>query len=42
MKILDGEVLHGDHVKVDADLKAKRLTFEVAQREVETEAVATK
>jgi ATP-dependent Clp protease ATP-binding subunit ClpB len=42
MKILDGEVLHGDRVKVDADPKAKKLTFEVAQREVETEAVAAK
>jgi ATP-dependent Clp protease ATP-binding subunit ClpB len=42
LKILDGEVLHGDHVKVDADLKAKKLTFKVTQREVETEAVAAK
>jgi ATP-dependent Clp protease ATP-binding subunit ClpB len=42
MKILDGEVLHGDRVKVDADPNAKKLTFKVTQREVETEAVAAK
>ncbi|HKT25501.1 MAG TPA: ATP-dependent chaperone ClpB [Terriglobales bacterium] len=29
MKILDGEVLHGDHVAIDADRKKDRLTFEV-------------
>ena len=29
MKILDGEVLHGDHVVIDADVKNRRLTFEV-------------
>ncbi len=29
MKILDGEVLHGDHVVIDADRKKDRLTFEV-------------
>jgi ATP-dependent Clp protease ATP-binding subunit ClpB len=29
MKILDGEVLHGDHVIIDADVKNRRLTFEV-------------
>ena len=32
MKILDGEVLHGDHVVVDADQKAGKLKFEVPQR----------
>jgi ATP-dependent Clp protease ATP-binding subunit ClpB len=32
IKILDGEVLHGDHVKVDADPLNNRLTFEVAGR----------
>ena len=42
LKILDGEVLHGDRVKVDADRKGGKLTFEVTQREVETEAVAAK
>ena len=30
IKILDGEVLHGDHVKVDADPLNNRLVFEVA------------
>ncbi|HSC78108.1 MAG TPA: ATP-dependent chaperone ClpB [Candidatus Acidoferrales bacterium] len=29
LKILDGEVLHGDHVVVDADAKAPKMTFEV-------------
>ena len=32
MKILDGEVLHGDHVIVDADKKAGKLEFEVSER----------
>jgi len=32
MKILDGEVLHGDHVVVDADKKAGKMTFDVSQR----------
>jgi ATP-dependent Clp protease ATP-binding subunit ClpB len=32
MKILDGEVLHGDHVMVDADLPRRQMTFRVAQR----------
>ena len=32
IKILDGEVLHGDHVKVDADPLNNRLKFEVAGR----------
>jgi ATP-dependent Clp protease ATP-binding subunit ClpB len=32
IKILDGEVLHGDHVKVDADPLNNRLTFEVTGR----------
>jgi ATP-dependent Clp protease ATP-binding subunit ClpB len=32
LKILDGEVLHGDHVIVDADKKAGNLTFEVSPR----------
>ena len=31
-KILDGEVLHGDHVVVDADPLNNRLQFEVAER----------
>jgi ATP-dependent Clp protease ATP-binding subunit ClpB len=29
MKILDGEVLHGDYVKVDADAANRQLTFKV-------------
>jgi ATP-dependent Clp protease ATP-binding subunit ClpB len=32
MKILDGEILHGDHVMVDADKKQHKLTFKVAKR----------
>jgi ATP-dependent Clp protease ATP-binding subunit ClpB len=32
MKILDGEVLHGDHVIVEADKKAGRMTFKVSER----------
>ena len=32
MKILDGEVLHGDHVVVDVDKKKHQLTFKVAKR----------
>jgi ATP-dependent Clp protease ATP-binding subunit ClpB len=34
IKILDGEVLHGDHVKVDADPLNNRLRFEVVSRQV--------
>jgi ATP-dependent Clp protease ATP-binding subunit ClpB len=29
LKILDGEVQHGDHVIIDADVKNRRLTFQV-------------
>jgi ATP-dependent Clp protease ATP-binding subunit ClpB len=32
LKILDGEVLHGDHIVVDADKKAGKMTFEVSER----------
>jgi len=32
LKILDGEVLHGDHVVVDADRKAGKMTFKVSER----------
>ncbi len=35
IKILDGEVLHGDHVKIDADPLNNQLKFEVAGRTVE-------
>src|SRR5438445_3100368 len=27
LKILDGEVLHGDHVIVDADMKTRKMIF---------------
>jgi len=37
MKILDGEVLHGDHVIVDADKKAGKMKFEASQRVGEKE-----
>ena len=36
LKILDGEVLHGDHVIVDADKKSGKLTFAVSERVGET------
>jgi len=42
MKILDGEVLHGDRVKVDVDSSGKKLAFEVTQRELESEPIAAK
>jgi ATP-dependent Clp protease ATP-binding subunit ClpB len=32
LKILDGEVLHGDHIVVDADKKTGKMKFEVSQR----------
>ena len=35
IKILDGQVLHGDHVRIDADPLKNRLLFEVAGRTVE-------
>ncbi len=38
LKILDGEVLHGDHVVVDADKKTGKMTFEVSRRVGEKEA----
>jgi ATP-dependent Clp protease ATP-binding subunit ClpB len=31
LKILDGEVLHGDHVIVDADKRAGKMTFDVSR-----------
>ena len=37
LKILDGEVLHGDHVVVDADKKAGKMTFAVSKRVGEKE-----
>jgi ATP-dependent Clp protease ATP-binding subunit ClpB len=35
IKILDGEVLHGDHLRIDADPLKNKLLFEVAGRTVE-------
>src|SRR6202045_4763441 len=32
LKILDGEILHGDHVIVEADKKAGKMKFEVSKR----------
>src|SRR5450631_3583843 len=32
LKILDGDVLHGDHIIVDPDKKAGKMTFEVSPR----------
>jgi ATP-dependent Clp protease ATP-binding subunit ClpB len=32
LKILDGEVLHGDHIVVDADKKSGKMMFEVSKR----------
>jgi ATP-dependent Clp protease ATP-binding subunit ClpB len=42
LKILDGEVLHGDHVVVDADKKAAKMTFAVSKRVGEKEPAKTK
>jgi ATP-dependent Clp protease ATP-binding subunit ClpB len=39
LKILDGEILHGDHIVVDADQKAGKMKFEVSQRVGEKELV---
>jgi ATP-dependent Clp protease ATP-binding subunit ClpB len=42
LKILDGEVLHGDHVIVDADKKAGKMTFAVSKRVGEKESAKAK
>ena len=42
MKILDGEVLHGDHVVVDVDKKAGKMMFAVSQRVGETASARAK
>jgi len=42
LKILDGEVLHGDHVVVDADKKASKMTFAVSKRVGEKEPTKAK
>ena len=42
LKILDGEVLHGDHIIVDADKKAGKMALEVSKRVGEKEAAKAK
>ncbi len=42
LKILDGEVLHGDHVIVDADKRAGKMKFEVSKRVGEKEPAKAK
>ncbi len=42
MKILDGEILHGDHVIIDADKKAGKMKFEVSKRVGEREPAKSK
>ena len=42
LKILDGEVLHGDHVIVDADKKMSKMTYKVSERVGEKGAARTK
>jgi ATP-dependent Clp protease ATP-binding subunit ClpB len=42
MKILDGEILHGDHVEIDADKKAGQMKFEVSKRVGEKEPAKAK
>jgi ATP-dependent Clp protease ATP-binding subunit ClpB len=42
LKILDGEILHGDHVVVDADKKAGKVKFEVSKRVGEKEPAKAK
>jgi ATP-dependent Clp protease ATP-binding subunit ClpB len=37
LKILDGEVLHGDHIVVDADKKTGKMVFEISKRVGEQE-----
>jgi ATP-dependent Clp protease ATP-binding subunit ClpB len=38
LKILDGEILHGDHIVVDVDKKAGKMKFQVSKRVREKEA----
>jgi ATP-dependent Clp protease ATP-binding subunit ClpB len=40
LRILDGAVLHGDHVVVDADSKTNKLTFKVSKRVGEAKRIA--
>jgi ATP-dependent Clp protease ATP-binding subunit ClpB len=42
LKILDGEILHGDHVVIDANKKSGKMTFAVSKRIGEKEKVKTK
>ncbi len=42
LKILDGEVLHGDHVVVDADKKMGKMVFTVSKRVGEKEPAGAK
>jgi ATP-dependent Clp protease ATP-binding subunit ClpB len=42
LKILDGEVLHGDHIIVDVDKAAGKMKFEVSPRVGEKEPAKTK
>jgi ATP-dependent Clp protease ATP-binding subunit ClpB len=42
LKILDGEVLHGDHVVVDADMAKRQMVFTVSRRVAEPAAPAAK
>jgi ATP-dependent Clp protease ATP-binding subunit ClpB len=42
LKILDGAVLHGDHVVVDADKKMGKMTFKVSERVGEKEVAKAK
>jgi ATP-dependent Clp protease ATP-binding subunit ClpB len=42
LKILDGEVLHGDHIVVDTDKKLGKMKFEVSKRVGEKESAKAK
>jgi ATP-dependent Clp protease ATP-binding subunit ClpB len=42
LKILDGAVLHGDHVVVDADMKTRKMVFRVSERVGENQPVKAK
>jgi ATP-dependent Clp protease ATP-binding subunit ClpB len=42
LKILEGEVLHGDHVVVDADVAKRQMSFSVSGRAAEEKVVSRK
>jgi ATP-dependent Clp protease ATP-binding subunit ClpB len=42
LKILEGEVRHGDHVVIDADVARRQMTFNVAARPAEPQPVGRK